>query len=55
MGLSKCLCAIRAVDFRDRIELDVAHLQVGRGGRGLSCQVPQLMIAQDNNSIFLVS
>lgn len=25
------------------------------GGRGLSCQVSQLMIAQDNNPIFLAS
>lgn len=28
---------------------------VERGGRGLSCQVPQLVITQDNNPIFLAS
>lgn len=43
------------MDFGDRMELDVAHLQVERGGGVLSCQVPQLIIAQDSNPIFLVS
>lgn len=47
--------AVRAEDSGDRVELAAAYLQVERGGGGLSCQVPPLLIAHDNNPIFLAS
>lgn len=44
MRFSKCVCVCHeSCGFWDRMELDAAYLQVGRGGGGLGCQVPRLM------------